>query len=378
MTVAARRPAQGGLGRALDVFRVKQYLDAITTVQKLGAELAADRDLVTGLAGALTPIHPRRASRQPVDPFVGARARRLHLPWSRLAVVATGGSGAMSALVGVLRACEEVEVRSSSISLASGAALFGFPIAAGHSAAEVAEFTLSLRPEDYVDVDWAGLLTLAPKLGRGFAGIVKGDRLEARYREFLGDVRLGELAIPTYAPLWNIDSNRVEYIGPHTHPELPVAHAVRLAISLPLFVDPQPLHGEFWGDGGVVDILPVHPVLDIEERPQAALVLNCFYPPGFEGESVSGWRRRRFSILSAASQVRTAQQAQLARENLARLRAEVADVMLLEPVPYEQVLGGRFYLQFVDNSMWADFMRAGRTSALQALRAAARRHPAAA
>jgi NTE family protein len=371
------RPPEGAIGKAIDVFRVKQYFDAISTSRELAAGFAADAQLLRGLAAGLLPFARRR--REPVrDPFGGARAARLHLPWNRLSVVATGGSGAMAALVGVLRACEEVEVRPASISLASGAALFGFPIAAGHSAAEVAEFALSLEPRDYVDVDWAGLVTLAPRRGRGFAGIVKGDRLQAKYRELLGDMRLGDLDVPTYAPLWNIDDNRVDYIGPRTHPELPVATAVRLAVSLPLFLDPQPLHGAYWGDGGVVDILPVHPVLDIEEPPQAALVLNCFYPPGFEGELIPGWREQTFSIFRAASQVRTAQQAQLARENLARLRREVPDVMLLEPVPYAAVRGGRFYLQFLDSSMWPDFMRAGRRAALRALKAAARRHPQAA
>jgi len=268
----------------------------------------------------------------------------------------------------VLRACEEAGIRPSTVSMASGAALFGFPFAAGLSAERVADFTLSLRPRDYVDVDWAGLAMLAPRLGRGFAGVVKGDRLADAYRELLGDLRLGELPIPAYAPLWNIDENRLEYIGPRTYPDLPVARAIRLSVSLPLFMDPQPMAGSYWGDGGLVDIFPVHPVLDLEPRPDAVLALNCFYPPSFRGEDASGWRRQTLSIVRAAAQVRTAQQAQLARENLARLRAEVGEVILLEPVPYTEVRGGRFYLQFVDNRSWPGFMRAGRSLTLRELR----------
>jgi NTE family protein len=283
-------------------------------------------------------------------------------------VVATGGSGAMSALVGVLRACEEADIRPASISVSSGSALFGFPFAAGLSAGRVADFTLSLSPRDYVDVDWAGLAGILPNLGRGFAGVVRGDRLEAAYRELLGDLRLGEMPIPAYAPLWNIDQNRVEYIGPRTYPDLTVARAVRLAVSLPLFMDPQPMGGSYWGDGGIVDIFPVHPVLDLEPKPDAVLALNCFYPRSFRGEDVTGWRDRTLSIFRAAAQVRTAQQAQLARENLARLREEVGKVILLEPVPYSEVRGGRFYLQFVDNRSWGRFMEAGRSVTLRELR----------
>ena len=45
-------------------------------------------------------------------------------------------------------------MRPAVISLCSGSALFGFPIAAGVPAEEVAEFVLGFAPEEYVDVDW--------------------------------------------------------------------------------------------------------------------------------------------------------------------------------------------------------------------------------
>jgi NTE family protein len=78
------------------------------------------------------------------------------------------------------------------------------------------------------------------------------------------------------------------------------------------------------------------------------------------------------SILYAASQVRTCQQAALARENLARLR-EGCTVELVDPVPYEKVRGSGFYRQFVDNAEWPSFMRAGRAAGLVALAALERR-----
>jgi hypothetical protein len=82
---------------------------------------------------------------------------------------------------------------------------------------------------------------------------------------------------------------------------------------------------------------------------------------------VTGWNDRLFSIVTAASQVRTSQHAQLAREHLARLRRE-ARTLLLEPVPYGTVAGTGFYGQFLDNREWPAFMRAGRSAMLAALR----------
>jgi NTE family protein len=140
-----------------------------------------------------------------------------------------------------------------------------------------------------------------------------------------------------------------------------------MAVSLPLFVQPVPLNGLLWCDGGIVDILPVHPVLDIEPDIDAAVVVNGFYPHDFAGEDVTGWDDKPLSIVAAASQVRTCQQVQLARENLTRLRGAV-ETVLVEPVPYRRVAGARFYEQFVDTRDWPAFMRAGRTTTLAALR----------
>ena len=231
----------------------------------------------------------------------------------RVALLATGGSGALASVVGVARAFEERGRRPSLISLCSGSALFGFPIAAGLAAGDVAAFALGLRPRDYVDVDWRSLVRLAPTLGRGFAGIVHGDRLEATYRRLLGDMTLAEMPIPAYAPVWNVEENRVEYLGPRTYPNVAVARAVRMAVSLPLFIEPVELGGYHWCDGGIVDIFPVIPALDLDPVADAAVAVNGFYPPEFAGEDVRGWEQRAASIVTVGSQVRTCQQTELAR-----------------------------------------------------------------
>lgn len=359
------------LDSVLDVFRLRQYFDVVVRARDVLSEVRRDAGFVDLVRRALLPLPVDR--RRPVDrrPFPSGRPVELPaLRDRRIAVVATGGSGALASVVGVVRAFEEAGLQPSALAMCSGSALFGFPLAAGVPAEEVADFVLSFHPADYVDVDWRKLAMLVPTAGRGFAGLLVGDRLEQTYRRLLGDRTLGELAIPAYAPVWNVERNRTEYLGPRTHPELPVARAVHMAVALPLFFDPVPLDGGYWCDGGIVDIFPVHPVLDIEPRPDAVLAVNGFYPPGFAGEDASGWRDRRLSIVDVASQVRTSQQAQLARENLARLRA-ATEVHLLEPVPYDTVKGAGFYRQFLDTADWPEFMRAGRIAAADALEQAA-------
>lgn len=355
------------LDTLLDVFRMRQYFDAITRLRQVNEGVRHDVAFLAEARRALLPlpIDHRPATRP--SPF--PPSERLVLPGldhKRLALLSTGGSGALAALVGVGRALEEAGVKPSVISLCSGSAMFGFPLAAGIPAEKVAAFTAGLRPADYLDPDWKAVASLLPTRGRGFAGLLRGERLEAAYRSLLGDMTLGELPTPAYAPIWSVEENRLEYLGPRTYPDVPVARAVHMAVALPLFLEPTALGSGYWCDGGIVDIFPVVPVLDLEGGCDAALCVNCFYPPGFAGEDASGWQDRTASILHVASQVRTCQQVELARTNLRRLE-EAADVVMLEPVSYDVVRGVGFYRQFMNTDDWPAFMKAGRRDARRAL-----------
>jgi NTE family protein len=362
---------QTPLDRALDAFRIRQYFNAVTMARELAGGIRSDASFLRVARRALLTLPHDRPPTIDRHPFPSFRKTELPpLRSRRVALLTTGGSGALACLVGAARAFEEADIRPTAISVCSGAALFGFPIAAGRSADEVAEITLGLTASDLVDVDWRALLTLLPRQGQGFNGLMRGDRIEAWYRKWLGDMTLAELPIPAYAPVWDIERNRVEYIGPRTHPRLAVARAVRMAIALPLFIEAVQYRGHHYWDGGTADILPVRPLLDIETPPDVVIAINGFYPKEFDGEDITGWLEKPGSILYAASQVREIQHIELARENLARLRREVPVVRLISPVPYEAVRGVGLYRQFLDNTMWPDFMRAGLRTTRRALRVA--------
>ena len=269
------------LGPMVDVFRLRQYFNIITRTRELVGGVREDAGLINDARRAVVTLPFERRRRPDPHPFPRAQALGVaDLQRRRLALLATGGSGALASVVGAAKALEEAGIRPAVISLCSGSALFGFPIAAGIAADEVAAFTLGLRPDDYVDVDWPMLASVVPRAAKGFAGVIRGERIEATYRRLLGDMTLAEMPIPAYAPIWNIEDNRLEYIGPRTYPDLPVARAIHMAVALPLFIEPVMLNGGYWCDGGIVDIFPVRPVLDIEEPPEVVLAINGFYPRG--------------------------------------------------------------------------------------------------
>ena len=357
------------LDNAFDALRVRQYFNGVTMAREFADGVRRDATFVRALRRAVLPLPgdpPIYVDRHPFPRPSPAPQKTLQS--QRVALLTTGGSGALASLVGAARAFEEAGIRPAMISVCSGAALFGFPLAAGRSAEEVAHQTLGLTPADLVDVDWEALRRLIPTQARGFNGFLRGDRIEAWYRKWLGDLTLADLPIPAYAPVWNVERNRVEYIGPRTHPHLPVARAVRMAVSLPLFLEAVKDRGYHYYDGGTADILPVRPLLDIETPPDVVVAINGFYPREFDGEDITGWLEKPGSIFYAASQVREIQHIQLARDNLARLRREVADVRLISPVPYDVIRGVGLYRQFVDNTRWPEFMRAGRRATRAALR----------
>jgi len=354
------------LDAVLDIHRVRQYFNLMVRARAVAGAVRKDLSFLDTVRRGIVPLPFDRKPDfgQVFEPLGVAAPRPLK---GRVGVVASGGSGALASLIGVAKALEESGTAVSVYSVCSGSALFGFPLGTGMSAGEVAELTASVHPGDFMDVGWRELAGLMPTLARGWNGIVRGDKLEAFYRAQFGDLTLGQLRIPTYSPIWNVEHNRLEFLGPKTYPDMPVAQAIRMAVSMPLLIKPVVQDQLSWCDGGIVDILPIQPVLDIEPRVDIAVAVNCYYPHEFQGEDATGWDVRPLSILSAASQVRTCQHLQLAREHLARLRRE-AVTLLIEPVPYWKVAGTGFYQQFLDTREWPQFMRAGRAAMLESLR----------
>jgi NTE family protein len=366
MTVGGESESRSALDAVLDIHRLRQYFNVVVRARDLAVAARKDAMFLNAVRRGVLPLPADRPS-GPGRVFEQAEAAAPPRLEGRVAVVATGGSGAMACLVGVAKALQDSGTEVSVYSVCSGSALFGFPLGAGMPPDEVAELTTSVRPGDYVDVGWREIAALVPTLARGWNGILRGDKLEAFYRRHLGDMTLRQMPTPTYAPIWNVEHNRLDFVGPRTHPDMQVARAIRMAVSMPLLMQPVVMEGLSWCDGGIVDIFPVRPVLDLEPAVDVAVAVNGFYPTEFQGDDVTGWGDQLFSIVSAASQVRTCQHVELAREHLARLRRQVP-TLLVEPVPYRKIAGVGFYEQFLDNREWPEFMRAGRSAMLAALR----------
>ncbi len=341
-----------------DLARMGQYLRHPVRAGLVWRAIREDSAILAQLRRGLLPLPVDRFDDEVPAPFPSPRRGRRGV-WAgkRVAVVATGGSGALASTVGVVRALQEAGVQPAAYGLCSGSAMFGIPLAAGRTPDEVAQDLLSLRPTDYLDPDW-GRLALAPlRLGRGWAGLMRGQAIEATFRRLLGDLTLGDLPTPVWFPVWNIEQNRLRYVGSDTDPELSAARAIRMAVALPLAFDPVEYERRSYLDGGIVEILPAHPFVEAD-RCDVAVVVNGFYRPGFHADEDLRWREEPLSLLRVSGQTRLMGHVDTARRSLADLAA-ATEVHLLDPVPYGKVQGAGLYTQFVDRREWATFMRNG-------------------
>jgi NTE family protein len=239
---------------ALDLQRVRQYLNHAVRANLIWRATRADRRFLEQLRRGFIPL-PGDRPEPLAEPFPAARKRVLSaFENRRVAVLATGGSGALASTVGVARALELAGITPVGYGVCSGSALFGIPLAAGMSPTEVARATQALSAKDY-------LTRLARLAGRPWL---------AGWSDCSAATGLSR---PT-ASFWRCHVRRatdtsldadLEYRGQparipwsDTHPDLP-AKAVRMAVALPLAIQPNQLDDGWWLDGGVVDILPAEP-----------------------------------------------------------------------------------------------------------------------
>lgn len=336
-----------------DPFHLRRLLDAYNFLRQEVGDLRQDVRFLAALRRAVLTTgwdKPRHLDRDIFPPF--KPEPHPVLAGKRVGLVVSGGSGSLVTLCGIKRALEEAEVEVSALSVCSGGAIWGSMVAAGWTAQQMVDECLGWMPADLFDPDWKAIASFGPTLGRGFAGIARGRALERTLDRAFDGVTLAETPIPYSAIVLNIDHNRIDYFGPHNHPEVKLAKMVRVAIALPLFVRPVEFDGEHYVDGGVVNIFPVEPLLRQEEPFDHFIGVNTIMPPGFNGgEDITGWQERPMGILEVSRQLWHAQHIEAARLQLDKIRDRT---LLLEPLPWDEISGTKFYEIFLDNARWPE------------------------
>ncbi|MGO9762214.1 MAG: patatin-like phospholipase family protein, partial [Solirubrobacteraceae bacterium] len=188
----------------IDLYNLKRGFERTNELLDLG-RASAGLSFLHHARRALMPL-PLIDRPQPVptDVFPPLQERPLAaLKGKRIGVIASGGGGGCVSMVGVARAFEEAGIRPALFSACSGGSIWGAMWAAGMSAQEMADFSLSWRAEDYLDIQWARIPRFALSALKGFTGLMKGRALEHLFNERLWSMRVGDTAFPISSIVYN-------------------------------------------------------------------------------------------------------------------------------------------------------------------------------
>ena len=298
-------------------------------------------------------VLPPRRRRRPLPQFEG----------KRVAVIAGGGAGACVSLIGVRRAFEEAGIEPQLITACSGGTIWGSMWAAGLSAQEMADFSLSWHLEDYLDVQWLKLPRYAAMALKGFTGMAKGEAIQRTFDERFGDLLVGEFTIPLQSIVYDMDRGTVDHFGSLNKPALTIGRLVRIAIALPVFIESVEVDGHLYVDGGIIDLLPAEPILD-DGGFDHVFAINFMLPPQLQPNDITGWNNRVMGVLEASRQAEQGYQLEFAR----RMRRDLGDrLTVIDAADHRLLRGPAFYDIFIDRSHWPALIREGHRRATLAL-----------
>src|SRR3954452_16272468 len=265
MTSACSRRAATRVSLAVELKRAPilraamSAFDGLRGTARLAGELASrarDPGFLVNARRTLLPLPlVDRPSRAPRPVFPSARARpALALQGKQVAVAGGAGGGRTVALIGVARAFEEARVEPALVSACSGSVLWAAMWAAGLSANEMADFSLSWRPQDYLGIQWARAPRAALAAARGFTGLAKGRALESLFDRRLWHMTAGETEFPLRTVVYNITRRRLETFGTEQTPELRLGELARIAMARP--GEAGRVEGNLYVDGGALEPQP--------------------------------------------------------------------------------------------------------------------------
>ncbi|MBO9533799.1 MAG: hypothetical protein J7513_12590, partial [Solirubrobacteraceae bacterium] len=182
-----------------------------------------------------------------------------------------------------------------------------------------------------------------------------GDAVQQTFDERFGGRLVGDFDIPLTSIVYDMDRGGVEYFGPDTHPELTIGQLVRIAIALPLVIEAEEVDGHLYVDGGVIDLLPVKPLLD-DGGIDHVVAVNVMLPPQLQPDDLTGWQDRLMGILDAARQAEQAFHVELARRSLESFGSAVT---IIDAADHQLLRGPSFFDLFLDRSRWPELIEHG-------------------
>jgi NTE family protein len=159
--------------------------------------------------------------------------------------IALGGGGSRGfAHLGVIKALCEKGVVPTVFSGTSSGAIVSALLAAGKSADEIFAMMKQSKITDYINI------------GVPHNGFLALDQLKEQLDGFLGGASFDQLRWPLYVTVANLLTGEAEYLAAGN-----VAKAVQASASIPILFSPVEINNQWYVDGGLLDNVPVKPLI---------------------------------------------------------------------------------------------------------------------
>lgn len=162
----------------------------------------------------------------------------------KIGLALSGGAVRGAAHIGVLKALEEFDLKPSILSGSSAGSIVSVFYGAGYTAKEIEEILLKTNFLSYLkpSLDFTSLFTL--------------EKLDSFFKKYINTEDLSHLKIPVFVCATNINLGVPEYFSSGN-----IYKTVSASCALPFIFKPVKLGDYIYIDGGVMDNLPVEPLL---------------------------------------------------------------------------------------------------------------------
>jgi NTE family protein len=201
----------------------------------------------------------------------------------RIGLSLSGGGARGIAHIGVLKALEENGISPDAIAGASAGSIVGALLASGRNADEILSF-----------VKDSSILKVF-KMGLPSQGLAKLTYLKERLAEYIEEDSFEALLKPLFVAIANLNTGDGEIRSSG-----PLFDIIMASSSIPLVFHPVEIEKQFYVDGGLLDNMPVEPLIPISDLIIGVNVMPHIRISGRKVQNVVGIATRCFelSILS--------------------------------------------------------------------------------
>jgi len=227
----------------------------------------------------------------------------------RVAIVLSAGYFGFFAHAGFMLAVEELGIDYCAIAGSSAGSIVAAMHASGVPAAEIVELLVSVRRKDLWDsTGIGGILQALAKRGRGWTGLLRGERFEERLNHRLRVNTFEQCRRSLYITALNLTGGIEETFYSGT-----IADKVRASCSYPFLMSSKAIDGNEYWDGGFLTKIPLETMTE-REKPDRLII---HYLPMREEES--DLRERRWSAVALLERALNISRKEIERHRLAAL-----------------------------------------------------------